>query len=92
MLQCLGLKPPRGYSGPRLHDLRATFAVHRLEEWYRQGVDVQSRLGSLSTYLGHINIASTQRYLPMTAELLQQASQRFKKYFKKQEGEKKDEK
>ena len=61
MLRHLGLKPTRGYSGPRLHDLRHSFAVHSLDEWYRRGKDVQSKLGLLSTYLGHLNIASTQR-------------------------------
>ncbi len=30
---------------PRLHDLRHSFAVHRLTEWYREGLDVQT-LGS----------------------------------------------
>lgn len=80
MLQRLGLKPTRGRSGPRLHDMRHSFAVHRLEDWYRRGVDVQSRLGLLSTYLGHGRVASTQRYLTMTTELLQQASQRFNQY------------
>ena len=81
MVKRLGLPPTQGHSGPRLHDLRHTFAVHRLEDWYRRGVDVQSKLGLLSTYLGHVGIASTQRYLTMTTELLQQASQRFNQYF-----------
>lgn len=81
MLREIGLKPSRGVRGPRIHDLRATFAVHRIEEWYRQGEDVQSKLGLLSTYLGHVGIASTQRYLPMTTELLGQASRRFNKHF-----------
>jgi site-specific recombinase XerD len=65
---------------PRLHDLRHAFAVHRLVTWYRQGADVQRLLPLLSTYLGHINIASTQKYLTMTSELLQQANIRFEKY------------
>ncbi len=81
MLRDLGLKPTRGRSGPRIHDLRHTMAVRRLENWYRRGVDVQSKLGLLSTYLGHVGIASTQRYLTMTTELLQQASRRFNQYF-----------
>ena len=81
ILRHLGLKPVRGYRGPRLHDLRHSFAVHRLEEWYREGEDVQSKLGLLSTYLGHVSIASTQRYLTMTTEILDQASQRFRDYF-----------
>ena len=81
MLRCLGLRPPRGRRGPRLHDLRHSFAVHRLEEWYRRGEDIQSKLGLLSTYLGHANIASTQRYLTMTTEVLEHASKRFNQYF-----------
>jgi site-specific recombinase XerD len=65
---------------PRLHDLRHTFAVDRLTTWYRAGADVQKLLPQLATYLGHINISSTQRYLTMTPELLQEASVCFAKY------------
>ncbi len=65
---------------PRLHDLRHTFAVHRLIAWYHQGADVQRLLPHLSTYLGHVNIKHTQRYLTMTPELLSQASRQFEKY------------
>jgi site-specific recombinase XerD len=65
---------------PRLHDLRHTFAVHRLTAWYRQGADVQALLPQLCTYLGHRDLAATQRYLSMTPELLQQASGRFERY------------
>jgi integrase/recombinase XerD len=70
------------YAGhrPRLHDLRATFAVHRLIAWYREGADVQARLPLLSTYLGHLNVSATSTYLTMTAELLTEASQRFERY------------
>ena len=38
---------------PRLHDLRHTFAVHRLTAWYKEGADVQRLLPVLSVYLGH---------------------------------------
>ncbi|RWO26668.1 tyrosine-type recombinase/integrase [Mesorhizobium sp.] len=65
---------------PRLHDLRHTFAVHRLTDWYRQGEDVQRLLPVLSTYLGHTDLEGTKVYLPMTPELLQQASSRFAGY------------
>lgn len=65
---------------PRIHDLRHTFAVHRLTSWYRQGADVQRLLPALSTYLGHINLSSTQVYLTMTPELLEQACHRFEAY------------
>ena len=65
---------------PRLHDLRHAFAVHRLTACYREGGDVQRLLPQLSTYLGHVDIDSTQRYLTLTPELLGQASNRFEQY------------
>lgn len=65
---------------PRLHDLRHTFAVHRLTEWYRQGANVQRLLHHLSVYLGHSRLAATQVYLTITPELLQQAGIRFERY------------
>lgn len=74
------LKPSSGRVGPRLHDLRATFAVHRLTHWYREGRDIQSQLPYLSTFLGHKDIQGTLVYLTMTEELLQHASQRFHDY------------
>lgn len=65
---------------PRLHDLRHTFAVHRLTSWYRQGANVQQLLPHLSVYLGHSYLCSTQVYLSMTPELLQEAGARFERY------------
>ena len=65
---------------PRLHDLRHSFAVHRLTACYREGGDVQRLLPQLSTYLGHVDISSTQRYLTLTPELLSHASNRFEHY------------
>ena len=65
---------------PRIHDLRHTFAVHRLEAWYREGADVQRLLPKLSTYLGHQDVSATQGYLTMIPELLQEASRRFERY------------
>ncbi len=65
---------------PRLHDIRHSFITSRLVEWYRKGADVQRLLPHLSTYVGHVNISATQRYLTMTPELLCEASSRFKEY------------
>ena len=74
------LRHDGGRYQPRLHDLRHAFAVHRLVSWYRQGADVQRLLPQLATYLGHVHIAATQRYLTLTPELLHEASQRFERY------------
>jgi len=69
------------HTGPRIHDLRHTFAVYRLLAWYRDGEDVNVRLPWLATYMGHVNIHSTQIYLRATPELLEQVDRRFHNYY-----------
>jgi len=73
-------REPTARYQPRIHDIRHAAAVHRLIAWYRAGADVQRLLPQLATYLGHVDIRSTQRYLSMTPELLQEASLRFESY------------
>jgi integrase/recombinase XerD len=68
------------YYQPRLHDFRHTFAVRRLIAWYREGKNVQRLLPHLATYLGHVSIRETSRYLTMTKELLSEAGQWFERY------------
>ena len=75
-----GLKPEPGRRGPRIHDLRHAFVAHRMLQWYRDGVDVQSRLPHLATYLGHKDISSTLVYLNITRDLLLEASERFRRH------------
>jgi integrase/recombinase XerD len=65
---------------PRLHDLRHSGAVHRLVAWYRQGADVQALLPKLAVYMGHVRLSSTQVYLTMTPELLEEVNLRFQKH------------
>jgi integrase/recombinase XerD len=65
---------------PRLHDLRHSRATHCLLAWYREGADVQALLPQLSAYLGHAQIAHTQRYLTIIPHLREQASERFARY------------
>ncbi len=62
---------------PRIHDLRHTFAVTTLLRWYGAGVEVEPRLASLSTYLGHVSPSSTYWYLSGTPELLAFAAHRL---------------
>ncbi|HTE53341.1 MAG TPA: tyrosine-type recombinase/integrase [Kofleriaceae bacterium] len=61
---------------PRIHDLRHTFAMSIVRDWYRAGVDVERRLPWLSTYLGHVSPISTYWYLTATPELLTAAGER----------------
>jgi integrase/recombinase XerD len=65
----------------RCRHKRHTFAVHRLLRWYRERVDVQSRLPVLATFMGHVRPESTQVYLTITAELLHEANARFHRHF-----------
>jgi len=65
---------------PRMHDLRHTFAVHRLTSWYQEDADVQILLPILSTYMGHTQLSATSIYLTMTNDLLREAGMRFEKY------------
>ncbi len=76
----LQLVIPDGVASPRLHDLRHSFAVGTLLRWYRTGVDPQARLLHLSTFLGHVDPASTAVYLTITPALLAAASDRFARY------------
>ena len=68
---------------PRIHDLRHSFAVHRLLRWYSQGADVQSRLLLLSAFMGHTEVTSTEVYLTITMDLLKEANTRFYQNFGK---------
>jgi integrase len=62
---------------PRPHDLRHTFAVQTLLDWYRDGADIPARLPLLSTYLGHVEPANTYWYLQAAPELLAEAANRL---------------
>jgi integrase len=62
---------------PTIHCLRHTFAVHALLHWYHTGVKVQTKLPQLATYMGHVSVASTEKYLHFVGELMSVASARF---------------
>lgn len=61
--------------GPRLQDLRHTFATKRLVEWYRAGENVAIQLPKLATYLGHSSVACTYWYIQAVPELLALATE-----------------
>jgi len=67
--------------GPRIHDLRHTFAINRLLSWYQDGQDVNARLPALATYMGHVDVCFTHVYLKPTAALLDQVNTRFHSHY-----------
>jgi len=78
LVRLAGIDAGRGRR-PRLHDLRHTFALNTLRDWYRSGLDAERRLPSLSTYLGHVNPSSTYWYLTAAPELLTLAGKRLER-------------
>lgn len=76
----LGLVLPAGVAQPRVHDLRHSFAVGTLLRWYREGYDPAAKLLHLSTFLGHVDPASTATYLTITGDLLRSAGDRFGRF------------
>jgi integrase/recombinase XerD len=66
---------------PRMHDLRHTFAVRTLIDWHRAGQDIETRIPTLASFLGHVNPASTYWYLSASPELMELAAQRLGNYY-----------
>src|SRR5215831_13065074 len=73
----IGLRCAGDSTGPRVHDLRHTFAMRTLLGWYREGANVEEKLPSLSTYLGHSCVRDTYWYLSACPDLMQQAVRRL---------------
>jgi integrase len=73
----VGLEGRGARARPRPHDLRHAFAVRTLLDWYAAGEDIDRRMPLLSTYLGHVDPASTYWYLEAVPELLQLISRRL---------------
>jgi integrase len=77
LIAAAGIQAPPGQRAPRLHDLRHTFTVATMLDWYRDGGNVQARLPLLSTWLGHVDPKSTYWYLQAVPELLALAAGRL---------------
>jgi integrase/recombinase XerD len=67
--------------GPRLHDLRHAYAIHRMMLWYEQGAVLGVKLPILATYLGHVSLLSSQYYLRLTEDLLAGVLSRYETRF-----------
>ena len=78
--QQIGLRTHQPYCkhgrGPRIHDLRHSFAVKTMLGWYRTGKDPAREMIRLTTYLGHSDPSNTYWYLEAVPELLDLAMAR----------------
>jgi integrase/recombinase XerD len=81
LLQRCGIARTTSGCRPRVHDLRHSFAVGTLLQWYRDGVDVQAQMPLLSTYLGHVDPGATYWYLTGVPDLFALAADRLQATF-----------
>ena len=66
--------------GPRIHDLRHTFAVRTMIDWYQRDLDPDREMLKLSTYLGHERPELTYWYIEAIPELLRLACERAERH------------
>lgn len=75
LARAIGLRGASGQRGPRIHDLRHTFAVRSLEQCGRDRNDVARHMIALCTYMGHTHIRHTYWYLEATPLLMKQIAE-----------------
>ncbi len=76
----LGWVARGGHPHPRIHDLRHTFAVRRVQLWHQSDVSIEHAGLLLSTYLGHAKISDTYWYLTGVPELLDVVGAKFERF------------
>lgn len=72
---------PHPKDGPRVHDFRHTFCVHRLRDWVREGKDINALFPYLCAYMGHADTRCTEYYLRLTADLYPDIVASSERYF-----------
>jgi integrase/recombinase XerD len=65
---------------PRVHDLRHTMVVRRIQAWHAQGADVDAKIAALATYLGHAEVREVYWYLSAVPELMSIIARRFEDF------------
>ena len=76
----LGWKPRGEHPKPRIHDLRHTFAVRRVQQWHQTGLTMENAMFWLCTYLGHAKISDTYWYLTGVPELMAVVGEKFGRF------------
>lgn len=68
------------HDAPRIHDLRHTFIVHGMMLWHTQNINIDQKMLSLATYVGHSMVTNTYWYLSCVPELMALAGNKFELY------------
>ena len=82
----LGWTARGDHRAPRIHDLRHTMAVRRIEQWYEEGASLEHAMFWLCTYLGHAKISDTYWYMTGTPQLMDLVGSRFEHFALKEAG------
>jgi len=61
----------------RVHDFRHSYAVHRLNQWVREGQDINALYIYLSEYMGHSHYADTDYYLSLVQDFYPEMERRL---------------
>jgi len=72
---------PIGYKNVRLYDFRHTMVCNTIYKWTKQGIDINTKLHVLSTYLGHVKPADTYWYLSATPGMLELSCLKYEEMF-----------
>jgi len=75
------------HHAPRIHDLRHTFVVRRILLWHAQDIDIDQKMLSLATYVGHSAVTNTYWYLSCVPELMALAGNKFELFAQNQEND-----
>ena len=76
----LGWRARGGHAKPRIHDLRHTMVVRRVQRWHEDGVSIEHAMFWLCTYMGHAKVSDTYWYLTGTPELMELIGKRFEHF------------
>jgi len=75
----IGIRDARDGKGPRIHDMRHSFAVKSLIDVYKAGRNIEQEIDTLSFYMGHVGPSSTYWYFSAVPELLELARNRLER-------------
>mgnify|MGYP000150295630 FL=1 len=76
-IKVVGIKKEKG---PRIHDLRHTYAVMALTQLQKSEKNINLSLSYLSDYLGHKSLKETQKYIWITPELFDEVKHKMNEY------------
>jgi integrase len=76
----LGWRARGDHAHPRLHDMRHTMVVRRVQLWHESGISVDHAIFWLCTYLGHAKISDTYWYLTGVPELMEIVGAQFERF------------